>query len=142
MEIGFMSISRNKQQEYALYIIYSALVHRKADIAFAPDQAVSDLTEIDYYENDIFLRELVVKSLLHIDDIIIEISKHLVKWKFDRLNMLSQAILIMSYAHFYYVEKIDKAILINIAVKFAKKFVPGDDFKYINAILDKVIVNE
>lgn len=137
-----MSISRNKQHEYALYIIYSALVHRKADIAFAPDEAISDLTEIPYYENDIFLRELVVKSLIHLDEIIAEISKHLVKWRFERLNMLSQAILIMGYAHYTYVEKIDKAILINIAVKIAKKFVPGEDYKYINAILDKVIVNE
>ncbi len=135
-------ISRNKQQEYALYVIYSALVHRKADVAFEADQSLSDLTEIDYYENDIFLRELVVKSLIHLDHIINEISPHLHKWKFDRLNMLSQAILVMSYAHYYYVEKIDKAILINIAVKFAKKFVPGDDYRYINAILDRVIAHE
>jgi len=135
-------ISRNKQQEYALYVIYSALVYRKADLAFAPDQCLSDLTELDYHETDLFLRELIIKSLVNIDKITEEVSKHLVKWKFDRLNMLSQAILIMSYAHFYYVEKIDKAILINIAIKAAKKFVPGDDYKYINAILDKVIVNE
>lgn len=135
-------ISRNQQQEYALYVIYSALVHRKAELDFAPDQSLSDLTEIDYYENDIFLRELVIKSLINLEHIIEEITPHLVKWKFDRLNMLSQAILIMSYAHYYYVEKIDKAIVINIAVKFAKRFVPGDDFKYINAILDRVIPNE
>lgn len=135
-------ISRNQQQEYALYVIYSALVHRKAELDFAPDQSLSDLTEIDYYENDIFLRELVIKSLINLEHIIKEITPHLVKWKFDRLNMLSQAILIMSYAHYYYVEKIDKAIVINIAVKFAKRFVPGDDFKYINAILDRVIPNE
>jgi len=135
-------ISRNKQQEYALYVIYGALVHRRANVDFAPDQALSDLTEIDYYENDIFLRELVIKSLVHLDQIIEDLGPHLVKWKFDRLNMLSQAILIMSYSHYFYVEKIDKAILINIAVKFAKKFVPGEDYKYINAVLDRVIPNE
>ncbi len=137
-----MNISRNKQNEYALYVIYGALVHRKGNIEFVPTEAISNLTEIDYYDNDIFLRELVVKSLINIDTIITNISKHLVKWKFERLNLISQAILIMSYAHFYYVEKIDKAILINIAVKFAKKFVPSEDYKYINAILEKVIVNE
>lgn len=135
-------ISRNQQQEYALYVIYSALVYRKAELDFAPDQSLSDLTEIDYYENDIFLRELVIKSLINLDHIIVELTPHLVKWKFDRLNMLSQAILIMSYAHYFYVEKIDKAIVINIAIKFAKRFVPGEDYKYINAILDRVIPNE
>ena len=45
-------------------------VHRRANVDFAPDQALSDLTEIDYYENDIFLRELVIKSLVHLDQII------------------------------------------------------------------------
>lgn len=135
-------ITRNKQQEYALYVIYSALVYRKANLEFAPIESVSDLTEIDYYENDIFLRELVIKSLINLDTIIKKLSEHLVKWDFNRLNMISQAILIMSYSHYYYVEKVDKAILINIAVKFAKKFVPDEDYKYINAILDKVIVNE
>ena len=135
-------ITRNKQQEYALYVIYSALVYRKANLEFAPIESVSELTEIDYYENDIFLRELVIKSLINLDTIIKKLSEHLVKWDFNRLNMISQAILIMSYSHYYYVEKVDKAILINIAVKFAKKFVPDEDYKYINAILDKVIVNE
>ena len=135
-------ITRNKQQEYALYVIYSALVYRKANLEFAPIESVSDLTEIDYYENDIFLRVLVIKSLINLDTIIKKLSEHLVKWDFNRLNMISQAILIMSYSHYYYVEKVDKAILINIAVKFAKKFVPDEDYKYINAILDKVIVNE
>lgn len=135
-------ITRNKQQEYALYVIYSALVYRKANLEFAPIESVSDLTEIDYYENDIFLRELVIKSLINLDTIIKKLNEHLVKWDFNRLNMISQAILIMSYSHYYYVEKVDKAILINIAVKFAKKFVPDEDYKYINAILDKVIVNE
>lgn len=134
-------ISRNQQQEYALYVIYGALVYRKANLEFAPVESLTDLTEIDYYENDIFLRELVIKSLINMDTIIAELSKHLVKWDFERLNMISQAILIMSYAHYYYVEKIDKAIVNNIAVKLAKKFVPGEDYKYINAVLDKAIVN-
>ena len=45
---------------------------------------------------------------------------HLNRWKWSRLPLLSQAILLMSYAHFYYVEKVDKRIVINIAVELAK----------------------
>ena len=45
----------------------------------------------------------------------------------------------MSYAHFYYVEKVDKRIVIDIAVNLAKKYIDDNQAKFINAILDKVL---
>ena len=33
----------------------------------------------------------------------------------------------------------DKAIVINIAVKLAKKYGDGKDYKYINAVLDNAL---
>ena len=45
----------------------------------------------------------------------------------------------MSYAHFYYVEKIDKRIVINVAVELAKKYIEEKQAKFINAILDEVL---
>ena len=43
------------------------------------------------------------------------------------------------YAHFYYVEKIDKRIVINTAVELAKKYIEEKQAKFINAILDEVL---
>ena len=60
------------------------------------------------------------------------------KWSFDRLNLLEQAILIMSYTH-RQTQNADKSIIINVAVKLAKKFLDKDDYKFVNAILDKVL---
>ena len=57
----------------------------------------------------------------------------------DRLPLLTQAVLLMSYAHFYYVEKIDKSIVINVAVELAKKYIEEKQAKFINAILDEVL---
>ena len=45
----------------------------------------------------------------------------------------------MSYAHFYYVENIDKSIVINVAVDLAKKYIEEKQAKFINAILDEVL---
>ena len=45
----------------------------------------------------------------------------------------------MSYAHFYYVEKVDKKVVINTAVDLAKKYVEEKQAKFINAILDGVL---
>ena len=60
------------------------------------------------------------------------------KWNFDRLNLVEQSILIMSYTH-KQTQKVDKGIVINIAVKLAKKYLDGDDYKFVNGILDKVL---
>ncbi|MBQ6731270.1 MAG: hypothetical protein IJR08_05125, partial [Bacilli bacterium] len=39
----------------------------------------------------------------------------------------------------YYVEKIDKRIVINVAVDFAKKYIEEKQAKFVNAILDEVL---
>ena len=70
------------------------------------------------------------------------ISKFLINWNFSRLNTTIQAILITSVAE-YFIEGLDtdKAVIINNAVKFAKKFGDGGekDYKFVNAILDKCL---
>ena len=45
----------------------------------------------------------------------------------------------MAYSHFYYVEKVDKRIVINVSVDLAKKYVDEKQAKFVNAILDKVL---
>ena len=60
------------------------------------------------------------------------------KWNFDRLNLLEQAILVMSYTH-KQTQDTDKRIIINIAVKLAKNYLDKDDYKFGNGILDKVL---
>ena len=45
----------------------------------------------------------------------------------------------MSYAHYYYVENVDKKVVIDVAVSLAKKYIEEKQAKFINAILDKVL---
>lgn len=45
----------------------------------------------------------------------------------------------MSYTHFKYIETIDKAIVIDVAVKLAKEYIEEKQAKFINAILDEVL---
>ena len=60
------------------------------------------------------------------------------KWQFDRLNYVDQAILLEAYSE-YQVSKTDKAILIDQSIITAKKYSDDSSFKYINAILEKVL---
>lgn len=132
--------SRNEQQEIVMSIIYSALTYASAGVTFSVEELIEDNTGLPYEEVPFFIKELTIKTLNHEEEIIKAIEPKLNKWQFHRLNRVDQAVLLMSYAHYYYIGNVSKSIVINIAVKMVKKFVLNDDYKYVNAVLDEVLV--
>lgn len=134
-----MKTSRNANQEKAMIIIYDALTYEDMNIDYDIKEIIGDVLGDSYENSDFYVREVVVKALLHEKEIISEIEPKLNKWKFNRLNRLAQAILLLSYAHYKYVEGVDKAIVIDIAVHLAKKYLDDGDYKFINAVLDNVL---
>lgn len=133
------SNSRNKSQEMALQLMYSFLIDQDLNIPIDFEKAVSEMEKKPYEECDIFLKEILIKSLQHENDIVGYCEEFLTKWKFKRLNYCSQAILILSIANYEYIRDSDKAVIINVAIKLAKKYCEENDYKYINAVLDKCL---
>lgn len=86
-----------------------------------------------------FIEDMVNLSLLHYGDAVTAFSINLVDWRWERLPLLTQAILLMSYTHYYKVEKISKAIVIDVAVNLAKEYIDEKQTKFIHAILDKTL---
>ncbi|MCH5171620.1 MAG: transcription antitermination protein NusB [Erysipelotrichales bacterium] len=134
-----MSTSRNANQEKAMTIIYDALTYDDMGLNYDIRELIGNVLDEDYEDSDLYVKEVVIKALLHKEEIISAIEPKLNKWKFNRLTRLAQAILLLSYAHFYYVKDVDKAIVIDIAVHLAKKFLDDGDYKFINAVLDSVL---
>ena len=114
--------------------IYDALIY------ISMGDVMSGVFELDYDEISVFSKEIVVKSLAHLDEIKAKYQEKMEKWLFSRLNLLEQAILLMSYTHVHYVDdKVDRGIVIDVAVKLAKKYLDKTDYKFVNAILDNVL---
>lgn len=137
-----MAVSRNQLHYVVMTVIYDELVdfyHGDGKVFRDASVLISELCECDFEECDDYIKNVVSYSLNKYGEIKEAYSKHLVKWKWERLPLLTQAILLMSYVHFYYVEKADKRVVINIAVDLAKKYVDEKQPKFINAILDKVL---
>lgn len=134
-----MSTSRNANQEKAMTIIYDALTYEDMGLNYDIKELISDVLDEDYENSDLYVKEVVIKALLHKEEIISVIEPKLNKWKFNRLTRLAQAILLLSYAHFHYVKDVDKAIVIDIAIHLSKRFLDDGDYKYINAVLDNVL---
>lgn len=144
-EIGFGggNDSRNSLQKAAMTAIYDVLtcIDMKEDINV--ENIVSALLDAPYEECDYFVKAAVVLSIRDMDKIVEKYNANMNKWTFDRLNRVEQAILLLSYVHFYYIEPdVQKGVVIDIAIKLAKLYLGDKDYKFVNAILDHVLQRE
>lgn len=137
-----MELNRNQQHYIVMTVIYDELndyligggkTFRDAR------ELISELCETDYDHVDPYVKSCVAETLKNYGAIKQAFIPKLNNWKWERLPLLTQSILLMSYAHFYYVEKVEKGVAINIAVTLAKKYVDEKQAKFINAILDGVL---
>ena len=137
-----MAISRNQSHFVIMTVIYDEL----ADFVMGggassrnANELIEEIAETPFDEVDPYIKRSVALTMQHYGKIVDAYRPLLVNWKWERIPLLTQAILLMSYAHFYYVEKVDKKVVINTAVDLAKKYVEEKQAKFINAILDGVL---
>ncbi|MFA7032953.1 MAG: transcription antitermination factor NusB [Bacilli bacterium] len=137
-----MSLSRNQEHYIIMTVIYDELVdfsNKQSIIDRDSHLLMSDLCDQPYDEISEYMKETIAQSLAKYGMIRDAFIPFLKNWKWDRLPLLTQSILLMSYAHYYFVEKVDKRIVINIAVNLAKKYIDSKQSQFINAILDGVL---
>ena len=132
-------ISRNQEHVYIMKCIYNALIYTEMKKEFSLEELISGVYECSYDEVPLFSKEVIIKTLSHINEIIPVFQEKMPKWKFSRLNVVEQSILLMSYAHYKYVDNVDKKVVIDIAVKLAKEYLDATDYKFVNAVLDNVL---
>lgn len=136
-------ITRGKAEEISLFAIYDLLVYGEMGLEADVPSILSGLSELPYSECDVFCKRMVIAFLKHNQEIVPVFQEKMPKWKFSRLSKLEQAVLFLAYCHYYYdVEEVKKAVVINYSVSFAKKYLDANDYRFVNAILDKVLVRE
>ena len=136
-----MALSRNQTHLVIMTVIYNELVDYSfsdgTNFSRSAQEMICEMVgEPDYEKIDPFIKDMVMVSLQKYGEIVTAYTPYLRNWKWERLPLLTQAILLMSYTHFYFVEKVDKKVVINIAVDLAKKYIDDKQAKFINAILD------
>ena len=132
--------SRNQLQKTALFAIYDALTYLDMKEAVPMEEIVESLTEKSYPLADYFVKASLVYSIKHYEEIVKVFNEHMNRWTFDRLNRVEQALLLLSYVHYFHIGEVDKAVVIDIAVTLAKAYLDQKDYRFVNAILDKVLV--
>ncbi|MBB5185322.1 N utilization substance protein B [Faecalicoccus acidiformans] len=125
-------MNRHEQRVIAMKSIYQNLLLGK-DIR----RAVYDLTQ-GQNEVDEFLYALTIELIDNKDAYIMQINQSLREdWTFDRLSLLEQSILLISYQELKQV-KTARAVVINEAITLAKEYCDDSSYKLINGVLDRL----
>ncbi len=133
------NLSRNKENELIMIGLFDCLTRVSIGDEFSVEDTLEGAYGMPFEDIPYFSKEIVIKSLSHLNEIIATFQEKMPKWKFSRINKVEQAILIMSYTNYKLVGDIDKKIVINTAVNLSKKYLDDDDYKFVNAILDNVL---
>ena len=123
-----MSMNRHETRIKVVTAVYQHLLLNK------------DMVEafIDNFENiDEYVGSIENDLIAHEDAYIETISNNLNKWTFDRLSYIDQAILLVGTSE-YNLNKDNKKIIIDEAVRIAKEYSDDDSYKYINGVLDNL----
>ena len=131
-------VSRNQSHEKIFIALYGALIYIDLNEEIAFKEILANAFELDYEEIPLSAKETFIYALKNLNEIINLMNSKMENWNFLRLEKTIQAILIMSYAEAKTL-KTTKAIIINVAIKLAKKYGDNKAYKFVNALLDNIL---
>ncbi len=136
-------MNRKQAEEKTIFVIYDVLLYSEMNRVIDFEQLVSDICGMPYEEVDPFVKRTSISAIKHMQEIIPAFEKHMRGWTWQRIDHLEQALLLYSYCHFFYdTEKVSKKIVISVALEFAKEYLDPKAKGFINAVLDKVLIND
>ena len=126
-------LNRHESREKIVFALYQHLLLTK-DIneCFCDNFEETDL--------DDFINIIKEDLLINKNNYIYEIGQYLVKWSFDRLNLVEQAILLEATSEIKQ-NLNEKAVVIDEAIILTKMYCDEESYKYINGVLDRICNN-
>ena len=135
-----MNYTRNQERINVMNCLYQifSFIENKKD--YDATQIILDIYNLKDFESvPAFSKLIYVSTLDNIDQIISLIQPNLKKWLFSRLDNVAKAILSLAVGEGKFAKLNNKKIIINSYVHISKDFLKDGDYKFINAVLDKVL---
>lgn len=128
-------MTRTEVREAGIICVYQSLL-LKQDIYEVINNQIDDPA----VKGDVFFLNITTNLFEHFDMIKKMISDKLENWEFDRLGYVEQAILMVAVVELLS-EDADRAVIINEAIEYTKKYSDQDSYKFVNGVLDKLWKN-
>lgn len=144
-------LNKHQQRVRTVLAVYAILERDYAKVDYDAGEVIGDVysvnlidygfkvypTEWDLVDTD--FKAVCVKALTERTKIEEAINKYLDGWSFDRLPMVTQAILLVSYAEAVIVACTPKAVAVNEALIILKELSSHKEARYVNAVLERSI---
>ena len=129
-----MGKTRSELREKAMVILYQLDILKNNGIDYNIENVISDNLDIDSE----FVRNVVYGVVTHLDELDEMANKYMHKWTIDRIDKTGAAILRIGLYEILFEDETPNIVAINEAVELAKKYSDDNVRKIINAVLDKV----
>ena len=123
-------LNRHESREKIVFALYQHLLLNK-EINECFDNNFEELIVDDFVSS---IKNNLIENK---NNYIYEIGQFLVKWSFDRLNLVEQAILLEAVSEIK-LNLNEKAVIIDEAIIMCKKYCDEESYKYINGVLDNI----
>ena len=127
---------RRKAREYALQMLFQwDITHDSIDqiaSTFFEDEEEEDQAVGD------FARQLVIRTVEHIERIDQLIQRHAEHWRLDRMATVDRNLLRLAAQEFIFDNETPKSVVINEAIEIARRYSTQDSPQFINGILDSI----
>ncbi|HTX56999.1 MAG TPA: transcription antitermination factor NusB [Candidatus Acidoferrales bacterium] len=125
--------SRRQAREAALQTLYAIAVgHRD------PGDALAELAGADETEYRAFVKDLVLGTLDHAQEVDALLSPLLEGWTIERLPTIDRLLLEMGAFELRHRPQTPRAVVINEAVELAKRFSTEDSNRFVNGVLNAI----
>jgi len=129
-----MGKTRSELRETAMVILYQIDILKSNKVEYDVESIITENLEVD---NE-FVRNLVYGVITHLDTLDEIANSHMKNWTISRIDKTGAAILRIGLYEILYEEDTPNIVAINEAVELAKKYSDDNVRKIINAVLDKV----
>jgi N utilization substance protein B len=85
-----------------------------------------------------FARQLVTRTVEHIEQIDALIQRHAEHWRLDRMATVDRNLLRLATQEFLFDKETPKTVVINEAIEIARRFSTQESPQFINGILDSI----
>lgn len=86
-----------------------------------------------------FVRNLVIITIQHQDELDVLIRYHAKNWDVDRIAMLDRILLRLGVCEFLYFEDVPPKVSINEIIEIAKRYSTDQSSGFINGVLDSAL---
>lgn len=132
-----MKSKRRKLREKVLQVLYAFEMHRNGLSDIIEDQ----LKDISVDEEIEFCNRIINYVISERQEIEERIEKKLVNWDVGRIAVIDRILMRIAIAELLYAEDIPPKVSINETIEIAKEYSTAKSGKFINGILDAILID-